>query len=350
MDANVKVLLKDTPRYFALDIGFSELLSRGWVFQEVRLTPANLFCAEDQMWWCCLEASCCETYPRPGKDQFAKCFEDLIRGDHLFLTSPEERIRPIQRWLILLELYSATSVTEKSDRVVAIMGLVERLRELYPLPFQDSIYHSGIWSTDIVRQILWTGKSNRMLPKSRFTSTTHPIPTWSPFAYDGEIWNPPILAHIGGFLAVECVKFPESDHLGRAKTIDKGMLHLSGVLVPIEFSTNDSISDTLRPDVTWEHPKGCPDVVMAIHWDSVEDKEKSGALPSDHRALICVCDPDEWIGILLRPCNQQANRTQDWVRSGYIETHFPQSPMGSEAMVEAAFAPGSPEVEDIYIY
>lgn len=353
MDAKVKVLLKLVPPSFAFDIERSELLSRGWVFQEVRLTPANLFCAEDQTWWCCLEASCCETYPRPGKDQFAKYFKDLLRGDHLFLTSPEESIVPMERWLALLELYSATSVTDKSDRVVAIMGLVERLRELYRLPFQDSMYHSGMWSTDIVRQLLWKGHNRRMVPKSRFTSTTHPIPTWSPFTYDGEIMHPCIFTRIGSFLAVKCVKFPQSDHLGRAETIDEGMLHLSGVLVTMEFSTNDSISDALGTDVTEAHPKGYPDVVVEIHWDSVEDKEKSGASPSDHRALVCVYDPGRLggpYGILLRPCNQQANRTQDWVRSGFIEPPFRLRRVGSEATVKAAFSLGSHEVEDIYIY
>ncbi|KAG6362451.1 hypothetical protein INS49_010681 [Diaporthe citri] len=293
VDANVKVLLKILTPYFAYNIQGSGLLSRGWVFQEVRLTPANLFCAEDQTWWCCLEVSCAEVYPRPGKAKFAKHFEDLLRDDHLLLTSPEESIVPMERWLILLELYSATSVTEKSDRVVAITGLIERLKELYAQPYQDSMYHSGIWSTEIARQLLWQGDSGPMLPKSRFNSATHRIPTWSPFSYDGKITNPSRKARSQGFLPVKCVKFPQPDHLGRANNTDKGMLHMSGVLVPMDVSTDHPNSGTFGTNMTKAHPRGYADVVMAIHWDSVEDKKKSEAPAPDHRALICVYDPEQ---------------------------------------------------------
>lgn len=372
MDANVKVLLKISTPYFAYNIQGSGLLSRGWVFQEVRLTPANLFCAEDQTWWCCLEVSCAEVYPRPGKAQFAKHFEDLLRDDHLLLTSPEESISPMERWLILLELYSATSVTEKSDRVVALMGLIERLKELYPRLSQDSMYHSGIWSTEIARQLLWRGDTGQLLPKSRFTSATYRIPTWSPFSYDGKITNPSRKARHQGFLPVTCVKFPHPDHLGRANSADKGVLHLSGALVPMVVSTDHPNSVISGTNVTKAHPRGYADVVMSIHWDSVEDKEKSETPASDHRALICVYDPEQMVcssvlfGILLRLHNQESKR---WVRCGYIE------PLGlgvgrSEARVKDTFALGRydesyeeksgegepelrsepPKVEDIYIY
>lgn len=45
--------LSDSDAEFEKQVLSSELLSRGWVYQEVILAPANLFCTSQQMWWLC---------------------------------------------------------------------------------------------------------------------------------------------------------------------------------------------------------------------------------------------------------------------------------------------------------
>lgn len=384
VDANVKLLLDAIPSYFLQSIQNSELLSRGWVFQEIRLTPANLFCAEDQTWWCCLEATGCETRPDFGEDKFAKYFSNHLQDQQRFLTMSHEPIYVMKEWLTLLGLYSLTSVSMQADRLVALTGLAQRLKELYAEPFQNSVYHSGIWSTDIPRQLLWKRDTGEDFPERRFRSTTHPIPSWSPFSCDGKITNGFGPQRGWGFLPVKLIGASTPDDFGRARNENECMLHLSGVLVPMDVVTDHSHSDTYGNTITKAHPRGYADVVVVICWDSMEDMETSEAAsatehPIDHRALLCVHDPEELVlacGILLRPRsvdNQQISPTQNWVRCGYFEQLGPGEEgfeYVSERRINTAFSVGSygqghqeetleneaeirrehPQVQDVFIY
>lgn len=233
-------------------------------------------------------------------------------------------------WMELLELYSDTSVTESSDRLVAIAGLANRLKTLYKEPFRGLVYHSGIWSTDIARQLLWGGDTNGILPKSRFRSATHPIPSWSPLSYGGKITMPHRKSRGRGFLPVGFKGISDPDDLGRSKNQTEAMLHLSGVLVPMKIHIGLAYSDTPDYHTMRAHPEGYPDVVMEICWDNMEDMEKAKASsatgqPISLRALICVYDPERFVqasGILLMPWSlgsQQIKSTQNWVRCGYIK-------------------------------
>lgn len=48
----VKVVLWDDPKErFTEAVIYSMLLSRGWVYQKVLFTPANVFYTPDEMWW-----------------------------------------------------------------------------------------------------------------------------------------------------------------------------------------------------------------------------------------------------------------------------------------------------------
>lgn len=87
------------------------------------------------------------------------------------------------------------------------------------------------------------------------------------------------------------------------------MLHLRVVLVPMETSSQ-VFPDKSRKKAFKAHPKGFVDVVMDIHWDSIENRDAAAAdaasaagHPIDHRSLVCNYDPEDWVpacGILLR--------------------------------------------------
>lgn len=54
----VKVVLWDDPKErFTEAVIYSMLLSRGWVYQKVLFTPANVFYTPDEMWWSCSDAT-----------------------------------------------------------------------------------------------------------------------------------------------------------------------------------------------------------------------------------------------------------------------------------------------------
>lgn len=59
----VVILWEDPQRKFSDGVLSSELLSRGWVYQEVLFAPANLFCTADEIWWFCPEKTYSDTFP-----------------------------------------------------------------------------------------------------------------------------------------------------------------------------------------------------------------------------------------------------------------------------------------------
>lgn len=373
LDADAKVVLDVDPPYFAQDIIFSELLSRGWVFQEVRLTPANLFCASNQAWWCCSEATVCETCPEPGRDKISDVFHDYFRNDRELFISPTSLSAPVlqlSRWLLLLALYSGSSVSNQSDKLVAVAGLAKFVQKSYAQNLQNVEYHSGLWTTEIARQLVWQRDPGQQLPKTRFKST-HPIPSWSPLSCDGMTTNK-CKDFRSGFLPIEYIETDTSGHdeLGRAKDAKGCMLHLRGVLVPMETGSR-LVTDKYERKVFKAHPKGFADVNMDIHWDSIEDKDAADAAaaaghPFDHRALICLNGRDlvDWsytlaCGILLRPLSpdeqprlldeqplplgrqvQHGKPTQRWVRCGCVEQTILNGYV-SDIRANTAFALGS---------
>lgn len=353
--ANARVLLSYSPTHFAqsvLPTSKSDLMSRGWVFQEVRLAPANLFCAGDQTWWCCAEATACETCPagratagQRGQRNLSRFFADLLEQQRqLFTQVPRlvHTIDPMAEWLCLLKMYSGASLTRKdADRLVALAGLARRLRALCPQgPFGRAVYHSGIWSTDIERQLLWQGDTvaGGRLPKSPVRSATHPIPSWSPFSHEGAVVMTCKRPHDRGTLPqVACNGIsPAPDDFGRAQTKDAApVLHLSGVLVPMVLGTHTDVGGEIVPETTRAHPRGYPDVLMTVYWDNLEEVDRARASASaaddgqliDYRALVLACSPDMLVprvrGILLRSRSPGCQQPQ-WFRCGYIEDVVPE--------------------------
>ncbi|KAK2755089.1 hypothetical protein FQN54_006618 [Arachnomyces sp. PD_36] len=164
----------------------SELLSRGWVFQEwllsrriVYFTPAGIF------------RECEEKPPYNDRGEISQTLsEDGKPADvqpsakHSF-TLGAATINPV--WYRIIEVYSALSLTEPgADRIVALAGVAKEFREA--LMRKESAKNnpvaatvpsglesvSGLWLPDLHRGLLWQRKSSecklRRIPN---------FPTWS---------------------------------------------------------------------------------------------------------------------------------------------------------------------------
>lgn len=227
---------------FQRDIESSELLSRGWVYQEVLLTPANLFCTPEQMWWSCFTSSLSQVFPKHilGWDWRGGISRvvDSIRDRKCNMMSPEKSKDWPNVWIDIVCNYSATSVTFNGDRVVAIAGLAQVFASRFP-NLQRAVCHSGVWSTSVVPQLLWYdyfSKGYRFIP-------THPIPSWSPLSCqpEGREALRYDTGHDGDIYVAEYVSMQTSglDRFGRAKEQKDCVLHLRGVLFQIGLFTGD---------------------------------------------------------------------------------------------------------------
>lgn len=228
---------------FEQDIICSELLSRGWTYQEILLSPANLLCTRQMMWWSCSDASCSELFPEniPTLGDEIKeppLFVDKLRSQKVALKSGKD---PIDIWMDVISSYSRTSVTFLDDRIVAIAGIARLFSSWFPdlLDSADLFghFHSGIWSTKVIRQLLWRCDSIQLACRSQDYQSY--IPSWSPLS---SLRCYPM--HIYNYKTITLAEYVEigssgttgvfgTDQFGRVQNESQAVLHLRSVLVPM---------------------------------------------------------------------------------------------------------------------
>lgn len=329
----VKALVEDAAVLFKGVILDSELLSRGWVYQEVLLTPANIFCTGQQMWWSCCRMSCSQTFPRGfpsrlGRDISSKGFSDSIshrkRG---FCWTIEEDLgdNPLGLWDDIIKHYSMTTVTASEDRIVAIAGVAKvfasRFRTL-----QGAVCHSGVWSVNVLDQLLWaTMRERHQTPYRELLRSTHPIPTWSPLSCQGVSKERMPLGSVSTPLA-KYVSMATSglDPFGRARGLEDCVLHLRGVLVDIRF--DDTATRFYASSHIAQGPWRGPDA----EWDTTEDRQTALSCSGHIFAAVTVMAWEQrWTdsniqGLLLRETAARNGGTTNrgtqktWKRCGYF--------------------------------
>lgn len=306
----------------------SELVSRGWVTQELLLASANLLCTADQMQWSCPMSSCSELFPlgQPVLPRNQEEFEQINRPLEIdalralkaavVVEGDSASSDPIAAWVKLLHFYSRTSVTYAGDRVAAIRGIAQTFRSIHPETLRDAEYHSGVWSTDISRQLLWVNAQNyftRTRPDPEpFSSNPFCLPSWSPLSYGPNTETLDIPYYGRQYLdsdpsddiLVSHARIDTSnlDPLGRAHTQENCMMTLRGALVELTCDQVPQEQD-LRP--RW-HPVKYPAEKVLVEFDYSKASSR-GFLPpalldiiSVH-ALVLEFSPRGMLGLLLRP-------------------------------------------------
>lgn len=315
----------------------SELLSRGWVYQEILLTPANLFCSDSQMWWSCAHASYSQTSPFQ-MDNHPKFFEVSIQNIKAYITGRTEPWS-VKIWQSVLERYVPTLVTFGDDRLVALRGVAQLFRSLYPDELMNAEYHSGVWSTDIMRQLLWQsgGASTLQIRKQNVErdpttriSTNYYIPTWSPLrasslfqgTFDYDYFGQHKLLP-NRFISIDTSRL---DDLGRASDMSGCELTLEGVLVDITV-----IPHKICEAYPTVHAGSLKEFIRC-RWDNSNEETLAARAPDNcYRTLNIATRISRsrfsLIGILLRPLNEQETfkcpqATPRWVRCGILRTDY----------------------------
>ncbi|EGZ76207.1 HET-domain-containing protein [Neurospora tetrasperma FGSC 2509] len=126
------------------------LYTRGWVLQEQLLARRTLVFGKKELYWECLTCQASESFPDTIERPFSfyyKIFphdwESLLNGR---LVDSNRR----RAWMLLLGTYSKRSLTEPSDRLVAISGLAEQLSSTW----SGIAYLAGLWSYRLIQQLL----------------------------------------------------------------------------------------------------------------------------------------------------------------------------------------------------
>lgn len=333
------MLHEDPRRAFGREVLQSGLLSRAWVYQEILLTPASLFCSTSQMWWACAHASRSQAVPPEPLDYFhigekspRRFLDDVQQKKHGVMTRKESS-HLATSWASVLSGYARTAVTFSDDRLVALGAIATFFRSLYPDQLRKAEYHSGLWSTHVLPQLTWRNDPSwRPVPFSTQTfepparrTTKHPIPTWSPLRESrwlniGALRYSPETFLPNKFISMNTSRL---DDLGRATDWRGCEMHLQGALVHITYRDADCVR---KRSTKWRaHPTGHKGLCMPVIWDNEDGEASEPIAPrTPIRALLIVANVptggDLWIhGILLQALTNirvHPERISRWARCG----------------------------------
>lgn len=263
---------------FDNEIQNSPLLLRGWVHQEIKLTPATLYCGRNQMWWVCAVGFRNESYPAE-LPFFISNWIEFSRTIASRTTQLQLEANPRQAvmstWLDQAQQFSPAAFTKIDDRMIALGALAYHLRKETGLG-SDVQYLSGVWSIFTVEQLSWRLNDPSSARNNSRVGGSYPTPTWSwtstnsSIEFDHRAWltlnrkdlDPYRYVTLPTFV---CFDRPTSDKFGRATYLAACRIIVRGVLVPATLPRPFSILDPHA------HPTTDPDSLAQITYDFQEE-------------------------------------------------------------------------------
>ncbi|KAF4336035.1 het-domain protein [Fusarium beomiforme] len=173
--------------YRQLPTAEEPLYQRGWVFQELHLSPrAILFNSQELIWVCNQDAQC--ECGETTKNHFATkyFFIDVpktanypgaVKGDLFYKHG-------MRNWAHLIHEYSQLGLTFEKDRLPALSGMAKAFQTTSSTEMKDDVYLAGIWKSMLPEALLWKavdGPPSGPVRRCRFRKPVRERgpPTWS---------------------------------------------------------------------------------------------------------------------------------------------------------------------------
>ncbi|KAL2679166.1 hypothetical protein Neosp_009929 [[Neocosmospora] mangrovei] len=145
------------------------LLSRAWVYQEMRLSRRILhFCSDEVMWECRStrrsESGISNEYRDSEEQHFYPGVSKIEVGKYTHLDCAS-------LWRQTVREFSRLNITYHTDKLPAMAALAERMAEMRS---GDDTYLAGLWRSTLAQDLLWKlnyESAGQPLPSS--------VPTWS---------------------------------------------------------------------------------------------------------------------------------------------------------------------------
>lgn len=162
------------------------LFSRGWTFQERELSPGIIHYTKTHVVWECREVVC--SYIRPlhfwstlqirplDLSHWASAYPfrlfDTRNSMKSSLATISDQI-DFQSWYQFVESYSRRSFSMPGDKMPAIAGVADRMKERL-----NCDYLAGIWSDDLMNGLLWR-RIGRQYTHELLDHSQYYAPSWS---------------------------------------------------------------------------------------------------------------------------------------------------------------------------
>ncbi|PSN70567.1 HET-domain-containing protein, partial [Corynespora cassiicola Philippines] len=152
IDSSQGLFIPKVPFIDVLPLSPGVLETRGWAFQELRLSKRVLYFFKGEMMWRCSE-------------QNEKVFHELLKH------SGGSNIQ--RSWYNLVEDYSNCRLTIQDDKLPALSGVASRFCAI-----TKDQYLAGHWRIDLAGSLFWEGLR-------AFRVKSYRAPTWSWASIDG---------------------------------------------------------------------------------------------------------------------------------------------------------------------
>ncbi|THV54849.1 hypothetical protein BGAL_0018g00050 [Botrytis galanthina] len=155
--------------FYRENIADAPLTKRAWAVQERILAPRTLHFTKSQLFWECRTNRACETFPGT--------LPEAICDDPSYLPKQE-----LQSWDKIVGIYSQCSLTNESDRLIAIGGVARQHQKK-----NDDKYFAGLWQSRVIEQLCWHVART---PQRHSGENTWRAPSWSWAAANREVFFP----------------------------------------------------------------------------------------------------------------------------------------------------------------
>ena len=162
----------------------TELSARGWIFQELMLSPRILHVYEDQLFWEFPKMSACEWHPSGNLSfQGSRTKRDLNMLIERFPLRNYARDDSLwyEAWGDIMQLYSACDLTLRKDKLVAFAGVAKTLADL---AMSQEGYFAGMFARSLPHGLLWHRNSGQ---SSFVRKPEYREPSWSWASVDGGV-------------------------------------------------------------------------------------------------------------------------------------------------------------------
>jgi hypothetical protein len=156
------------------------LFTRGWVYQELRLSHRVLhFCSREVIWQCRAER---KSESGRNDQDFAKVNRLLYPEAPMDTSYSKLAEDPVLLWHITVEEYSRLQLTFQKDIMLALSALARRMETLRV----DDRYMAGLWEKSLLHDLEWVVKPDRVT--GRPEKLNRQAPSWSWASVQSEVF------------------------------------------------------------------------------------------------------------------------------------------------------------------
>lgn len=264
------------------ELSQAPLNKRGWVLQERILSPRAIHFGEHQLFWECKELDACEAYPKGLPNLLNnlhtkfKILDPMVFNLYRmnwYTGLDKSRMRPefagYDLWARVVLLYTSTSVTHESDKLVAVSGLAKRMRSIL-----NDRYLAGLWFKHLPTELLWQVTSQPMdMEKVVYRPNQYRAPSWSWASIEGSIGSHPPRSMTTCFIEIlEAEISPRDGHDDTGELMD-GFIRLKGTLIDARIHRNSKSLGSAFVKLLVDGNRKCNGLVLTDLSQIVNDED-----------------------------------------------------------------------------